>query len=108
MLTISPTAGVNFLDVGMSKWIQKPTHVGGFHDKDASVIEFLRNAYKDSGTKHWPSQTAAWFLVRLITKVLVVPHSRHTGNTIPEIQKAYLPLVRDLVCPYFASSVLFP
>ena len=66
--------------------------------KHCRFLNYLREAYASDGTKNWPSKTAEWFVVRLITKVLIVPHGLHSGSTIPNMQKAYLPLVRDLVC----------
>lgn len=97
ILSMSSSASVYFLDVGMDQWIQKPPKEA-MDAEEANVFEYLRQAYAKAGTKDWPFKTAEWFLVRLMTKVLVVPHGRHEGRTIPEIQKAYLPLLRDLVC----------
>ena len=104
---MSPTAGVSFLDVRMSEWLQRSPHEG-IKSGEASVIEYLRRVYDGDGCKKWPSRTAAWLSVRLITKVLVVPHGRHTVRTIAEIQKAYLPLVRDLVCLPLGTPFLSP
>ena len=93
---MSPMAGINFLDVNLSTDVQLPRLARP--DKILSVLDFFREAYDGEGTSHWPSKTAEWFIVRLITRVLVVPHLNSAGITIPIIQKAYLPLVRDLVC----------
>ena len=97
ILTMSPTAGISFPDISLPEVIQKPPNAGA-EGESLNVLEYLRNAYHGTGTDTWPAKTAEWFVVRLITKVLVVPHGLHSGSTIPEIQKAYLPLVRDLVC----------
>ncbi len=94
---MSPTAGVSFLDITLPEEVQVPPHAKT-ESESVNVLEYLRNAYANTGTDTWPSKSVEWFLVRLITKVLVVPHGLHSGSTIPEIQKAYLPLVRDLVC----------
>ena len=105
ILTMSPTAGASFLDISLPREVQVPPTAGA-ESESVNVLEHLRKTYVKSGTDTWPSKSAAWFLVHLITKVLVVPHGLgsgsttrlHSGNTIPEIQKAYLPLARDLVC----------
>lgn len=94
VLSMSPMTGINFLKLELSEDVQLAPSLRS--EQPLSVLEHLKKAFADEGTKMWPSKTAEWFAVRLITKVLVVPHS-HGDNTIPNIQKAYLPLVRDLV-----------
>ena len=94
---MSPTAGVSFLDTKLPEKVQVPSNTST-ESESVNVLEFLRHTYANTGTNTWPSKSVEWFLVRLITKVLVVPHGWHSGSTIPEIQNAYLPLVRDLVC----------
>lgn len=93
---MSPTAGVSFLDIGLPQEAQIPPNADA-DLQSLSVLEYLREVYSDTGTDTWPSKTSEWFLVRLVTKILVVPHGLHSGSTIPEVQDAYLPLVRGLV-----------
>ena len=93
---MSPTTSVSFLDVNMTEWTGKPpSEATGA--AEAYVVEFLRQAYQERGSMDWSSKTGGWLLVRLMTKLLCVPHGPHSGRTVPEIQQAYLPLVRDLV-----------
>ena len=94
---MSPTAGVSFLDINLPKEIQVPPNANT-ESESVNVLEHLRKVYADTGTDTWPSKSVEWFLVRLIAEILVVPHGLYSGSTIPEIQNAYLPLVRDLVC----------
>ena len=87
----------------MTDWTRKPPSEGD-DAAEAYVIEFLREEYKVRGSQDWPSRSAAWLLVRLMTKLMCVPHGRHSGRTVPEIQKAYLPLVRDLVSGFLLTT----
>ena len=100
LLSMSPTTSVSFLDLRMSHWIRKPPHesTNSKEAEDAYVVEFLRQSYKKSGSVDWPSAAANWLFVRILTKCIAVPHGHHSGRTIPEVQKAYIPLVRELVC----------
>lgn len=94
---MSPTAGVSFPSINITEELRVPPTTGAISES-LHVLQYLREAYAKTGTDTWPSRFAEWFLIRLITKVLVVSHDLHSGGTTPEIQKAYLPLVRDLVC----------
>lgn len=93
---MSPTTGMSF-DIILREEVQVPPKAGA-ESESVNVLEYLRDAYAMNGTDTWPSKSVECFLVRLITKVLVVPHGLHSGSSVQEIQKAYLPLVRDLVC----------
>ena len=96
VLTMSPTAGINFLDRNMLQDIQVRPGTRAAVDDTSFVGAFMKR-YCTSGTKHWPAKTPEWFIVDMITQLLITPHSLATGRTVPEIQNAYLPLVRDLV-----------
>ena len=88
----------------MTEWTGKPpSEATGA--AEAYVVEFLRRTYEERGTMDWSSRTAGWLLVRLMTKLLCVPHGPHSGRTVPEIQQAYLPLVRDLVSTDISSFI---
>lgn len=89
---MSPTAGISFPDINLPEKVLVPPNAGAGSESD-NVLEFLRNAYAKTGTDTWPSKSVEWLSVRLMTKVLVIPHGLHADSTIPEIQKAYLPLV---------------
>lgn len=42
-------------------------------------------------------KSADWLMVLLIIELDVTPHSDHLRKDMPDIQNAYLPIVRDLV-----------
>ena len=93
---MSPTAGISFLDRIFLQEIQTRSSTRAVNEEAAFIGDYLNRCSK-SGTRYWPAKTTEWFVIAMLTQLLVTPHSLHTGRTIPEIQNAYLPLVRDLV-----------
>jgi len=93
---MSPTAGISFLDRTILQEIQMRPGTRAANE-EASFIGDYMNRYSKSGTNNWPTKTPEWFIVDMLTQLLITPHSLPTGRTVPEIQNAYLPLVRELV-----------
>ena len=96
VLTMSPTAGISFLDRAFLQEIGRRPGVRA-ENEQASFIGSFMQRYSVSGTRTWPIKTPEWFIVDMLTQLLITPHTPPTGRTVPEIQNAYLPLVRDLV-----------
>ena len=98
---MSPTAGVSFLERAALQNIQQKPGTRVADDMNSFLGNFIRK-YSESGsspcgTQTWPVKSAEWFIVDMLTQLLITPHGSATGRTVPEIQNAYLPLVRDLV-----------
>ena len=93
---MSPIAGISYLDRALLQDIHTRPGARAANDR-ASFIGHFIDQYSASGTDAWPAKSAEWFIVDMLTKLLETPRSLGTGRTIPGIQNAYLPLVRDLV-----------
>ena len=95
---MSPTAGISFLDRAFLQEVRTRPGTRAANDEMSFIRSFMTKYHK-AGTKSWPAKTSEWFIVNMLTQLQITPHSLPTGRTIPEIQNAYLPLVRDLVSP---------
>ena len=93
---MSPTAGISFLDRTYLQEIRSRPSLRAENEQASFIGSFMRR-YSTSGTETWPVKTPEWFIVDMLTQLLLTPHTPPTGRTVPEIQNAYLPLVRDLV-----------
>lgn len=62
LLTLSPMAGVNYLDKNMSLYLAEPTN-GMFDNDDASAVGHIYHKFADQGTSTWHRRTTEWFLV---------------------------------------------
>ncbi|KAL9017489.1 MAG: hypothetical protein Q9185_005202 [Variospora sp. 1 TL-2023] len=95
VLTLSPLAGTSFVN---QRWLQElrsyPSK-GAAHD-NKSVIGYLMNRYAVHGTAKWPVQSTTWFVVEMLTKLLTTPTQSYSGLPVPNIQRAYMPFIRDL------------
>ena len=105
VLTMSPISGISYLDRAALHNIQANPGTRAAKDK-ASFIRTFMDKYSSSGTADWPCKSPEYFIVDMLTELLPTPLSL---RTVPEIQKAYLPLVRELVgCglpdPYIQSK----
>lgn len=100
LLTASPTVGINYLDTIVETYVgnsanaetARPVHL-------YSALENIRRRWERDGTSSWPMKTidsTDFLMVLLIIQLEVTPHNPKEGN-VPEIQNAYLPIVRDLV-----------
>ncbi|KAI4125314.1 MAG: hypothetical protein LQ338_004328 [Usnochroma carphineum] len=95
LLTLSPMAGVNFLDKKMSQHLSEPINAI-FDNENASAPGYVFNAFADRGTSTWHRRTVEWFLTYLITEVGVTPHNRRQGQNAPELEDAYSSVIQDL------------
>lgn len=95
LLTLSPMAGVNFLDKKMSQHLGEPVNAI-FDNENASAPGCVFAAFADQGTSTWHRRTVEWFLTYLITEVGVTPHARRQGFTAPDLDKAYQSIIQDL------------
>ncbi|KAL9584463.1 MAG: hypothetical protein Q9212_002102 [Teloschistes hypoglaucus] len=95
LLTLSPMAGVNFIDKKMSQHLSEPTHAI-FDNENASAPGYVFQAFADQGTSTWHRRTVEWFLTYLITEVGVTPHACRQGFNAPSIELAYQSVIQDL------------
>ncbi|KAL8664490.1 MAG: hypothetical protein Q9202_003040 [Teloschistes flavicans] len=95
LLTLSPMAGVNFIDKKMSQHLAEPT-CAIFDNENASAPGYVYQAFADQGTSTWHRRTVEWFLTYLITEVGVTPHPCRQGFNAPNIELAYQSVIQDL------------
>ena len=95
LLTTSPTVGLNYVETWFERDVEIPPHVRAAHPS-LSVLEYFQRRWGIDGTASWPTQSMDWLVVSLITELETTPHNRHSRD-IPDVQNAYLPIVRDLV-----------
>ena len=96
LLTTSPAVGLNYLDKEFYENIEIPPNVHAVHS-DYSALENIRRKWSVDGTTSWPMKSVHWLMVSLIIELEVTPHNDRTKKAVPDIQYAYLPIVRDLV-----------
>ncbi len=96
LLTTSPTVGFNNLDLDYKRYIDLPPNAQTARP-EYSALENIRERWKAHGTDLWGMTSVHWLMVLLIIELEVAPHGDHTWRKIPDIQNAYLPIVRDLV-----------
>ncbi|KAL6714173.1 hypothetical protein ACLMJK_008667 [Lecanora helva] len=95
VLTMSPTAGVSFLDRTFLQDIQILASTRA-EKGTSSFLGHYMEKYKGSGTGTWPVKTPEWFIVDLLSRLSRTPHALFAGRAVPDIQNTYLPLLRDL------------
>ncbi|KAI4209467.1 MAG: hypothetical protein LQ351_007598 [Letrouitia transgressa] len=95
LLTLSPMAGVNFLDTKLCRHLSEPIETI-FDNENASALGYVFSAFADSGTDTWHKRTVEWFLTYLITEVGVTPHPMRQGYNAPGIETAYQAVIQDL------------
>ncbi|KAI4186950.1 MAG: hypothetical protein L6R41_003145 [Letrouitia leprolyta] len=95
LLTMSPMAGVNFLDKKLSEHLSEPAHAI-FDNENASAPGYVFAAFADQGTSTWHRRTVEWFLTYLITEVGVTPHAQRQGFNAPDLDLAYQAVIQDL------------
>ena len=98
LLTTSPTVGFSYLDLDYKRYIDLPSNAQTqTMRQEYSALENIRERWNAHGTNSWEVKSVHWLMVLLIIELEVAPHSDHTWRKIPDIQNAYLPIVRDLV-----------
>lgn len=95
LLTLSPMAGVNYLDKNFSKHIAEPIDAM-WDNESASAIGHVFRAFADQGSSSWHRRTIEWFLTYLITEVGVTPHNLRAGCSAPSVEEAYSSVIQDL------------
>ena len=95
LLTLSPMAGVNYLDKNFSRHIAEPIDAM-WDNEDASAVGHVFRAFADAGSSTWHRRTIEWFLTYLITEVGVTPHNLRAGCSAPSVEEAYSSVIQDL------------
>ena len=95
LLTTSPTVGLNYVGNWFERDVEIPPNVQ-YAQSYLSVLEHFQRRWGIDGTASWPMQPMDWLVVSLITELETTPNNRHARD-IPDVQNAYLPIVRDLV-----------
>lgn len=95
LLSLSPMAGVNYLDKNFNRHLSEPLDAL-FDNDDASAVGHVFQAFAEQGTNTWHRKTVEWFLVYLITEVGVTPHNFRQGCNAPSFESAYSSVIQDL------------
>ncbi|KAI4282529.1 MAG: hypothetical protein L6R38_002873 [Xanthoria sp. 2 TBL-2021] len=95
LLTLSPMAGVNFLDQKLAQHLSEPADAI-FDNENASAPGYVFSAFADQGTSTWHRRTVEWFLTYLITEIGVTPHAHRQGFNAPDLNLAYQAVINDL------------
>lgn len=95
LLTLSPMAGVNYLDKNFGRHLSEPTDAM-FDNDDASAVGHVFQAFAAKGTSTWHRKSVEWFLVYLLTEIGVTPHSIRQGFNAPSLENAYSTVIQDL------------
>lgn len=96
LLTSSPTAGLNYVGKDFDTEIAIPPNARTMRPH-YHALENIRRRWEIGGTTYWPLKSVHWLMVSLIIELEVTPHNHHSRKDVPDIQNAYLPVVRDLV-----------
>lgn len=95
LLTLSPMAGVNYLDKNFQRHIREPLDAI-FDNDDASAVGHVFQAFADQGTNTWHRRTVEWFLIYLLTEIGMTPHNLRQGCNAPTFESAYSVVIQDL------------
>ena len=95
LLTLSPMAGINYLDKHFSKYLQEPID-SRFDNDDASAIGHCFQAFATSGTSTWHRRTVEYFLTYLLSETLTTPHPLRQGFNAPTVSAAYSSVIQEL------------
>ncbi len=103
LLTLSPMAGVNYLDKHLSKYISEPLDAM-FDNDDASAVGHVFHAFATNGSASWHRRSTEWFLVYLLSEVGITPHPLRQGFNAPSLEHAYSVVIQDLVSVSIAKA----
>lgn len=101
---MSPMAGISFPDKEFQSALEVPPKPHLF-EQHHHVLERFRSrwssyGWENMGLKHrgtaWEAKDAEWLLLNIITEIHCTPYS----SAVPDIQKAYVPVVRTLVSEF--------
>lgn len=93
---MSSDTGIHYLDKNLPNYLTFSTE-GREDCEDASVFAFLFKRFERSGTRYWPKKTVDWFMVYLLTEIVVTPHTLRQGNNTASLITAYERIVEKLV-----------
>ena len=96
LLTLSPMAGVNFLDKNLKQHLSEPLDAM-FGNDNASAVGHVFKAFSEQGSTTWHRRTTEWFLVYLLSEVGCTPHALRQGYNAPPMESAYSVVIQDLV-----------
>ena len=97
LLTTSPAVAFNELTAQLERGLKIPPSFQTVL-QDYSTLGFFWRGWKSSRTASWSSaESVHWLMVLLIIELEVTPYNGRLQNNVPDIQNAYLPIVRDLV-----------
>lgn len=97
LLTQSPMIGLHICLPGFLQLLELPPSVY-LKDHRYNVMEMLRAHWAGSGpelagTAKWEAKNVEWLLLNIICELDGTPYCKRS----PDIQKAYVPIVRSLV-----------
>ncbi|KAE8864905.1 hypothetical protein PTNB73_05793 [Pyrenophora teres f. teres] len=95
LLTMSPTAGVDYLNTNTRHYLHMPKPLLQ-HDSFASATAQIYREFSETGTSTWRRKNVEWFLVYLITELGTTPHNIRQGYSIPSLMDAYDAIVHEL------------
>ena len=95
LLSLSPMAGVNYLDKWFAKYLREPID-SRFDNDDASAVGHCFQAFANSGTSTWHRKSVEYFLVYLLSEVLATPHAMRQGCNAPTVYSAYSSVIQEL------------
>jgi hypothetical protein len=93
---MSSERGVDFLNKDIPRNIKfLPEYMHDNHD--ASVTGLMYKLFKHTGSSTWHRRTVDWFLIYLLTEVVIVPHNIRQGRSELSFMSAYQTVVQKLV-----------
>ncbi|EAT88315.2 hypothetical protein SNOG_04555 [Parastagonospora nodorum SN15] len=95
LLTMSPAAGVDYLNANMQHYLHTPPEELK-EDNFASCVSHIYREFSETGTDTWRRKNAEWFLVYLVTELGTTPHNIRQGYSVPSLMDAYDAIVHEL------------
>lgn len=100
---MSRDAGVHFLDRHLNEYLAF-SRQGREDFEDSSVFGFMFERFQNIGASLWPMKTVEYFLVYLLTEIVVTPHTLRQGHNSMTLVAAYERIVERLVCQNLHSG----
>ena len=95
LLTLSPAAGIDYLDKNIGKHLQNSTRCL-LDNEEASAVAHIFQQFQKTGTSTWYKKTVEWFVVYLITEISTTPHNIRKGYNCPSLMEGYDQVVHEL------------
>lgn len=96
LLTTSAPAGVAYLNLNLSHYLEAPA-ADLAEDSFASVTAEIFEEFSTTGTDKWHRKNMEWFLVYLMTEMAATPHNIRQERSVPDLVAAYTLIVMELV-----------